>query len=77
LEETTFKNGFFSLIKAYFRNGLLNVKYDQIFLLAKHPKAYSDDSDEDKPFNSRDFFKWFKKLDLSKYQYRVIAVTAS
>ena len=64
------KKGIFSLIKAYFKNGWLNLGYDQIFFWQDIQRHIPDNLDEDKLYNSRDFFEWFKKFDLSKYKYQ-------
>ena len=62
------KNGIFSLIKTYFNNGGLNLGCGQIFFWQDIQRHIPDKLDKDKLYNSRDFFEWFKKFDLSKYE---------
>jgi len=64
------KNGVFNLIKGYFSRHLFNLERNQILFWQDIQNNIPNNIDDDKMYNSKEFFEWFKGFDLSSYEYK-------
>lgn len=64
------QDGIFDLIRNYFNRGLIPWGDDPFFFWQDIQNNIPDDLDENKMYNSKEFFEWFKGFDLSNYKYK-------
>ena len=64
------KKSVFNLIKSYFIKHLFDLEHNQILVWQDIQNNIPDDLDENKMYNSKEFFEWFKGFDLSNYKYK-------
>jgi len=62
--------GIFDLIKHHFTRGLIRCGSTALFLWQNIQNLIPDELDDNKLYNSKKFFEWFKEFNLYKYQYK-------
>jgi len=62
--------GIFDLIKNHFSRGLIPGGSSTLFFWQNMQNLIPDKLDDNKLYNSKKFFEWFKEFDLSNYEYK-------
>lgn len=63
------RNGIFDLIKNYFMKGLMPCRGHILLVWQNIQNLIPDEMNDNKLYNSKKFFEWFKNFDLSRYEY--------
>ena len=62
--------GIFDLIKHHFSRGLIPCGSSTLFFWQNIQNLIPDKLDDNKLYNSKKFFEWFKEFDFSNYKYK-------